>query len=103
MFSSDVLTLSLPSEDFQSCTTVPEGASSHRWLVTFKQITIVGLPGGSVVKNPPARCRRCGFNPCSRKIPLEKEMATHWSIVTWRIPWTGKPGMLQSMGWQRVG
>ncbi|CAI9173338.1 unnamed protein product [Rangifer tarandus platyrhynchus] len=35
--------------------------------------------------------------------PLEKEMAIHCSIVTWRIPWTGKPSVLQSMGWQRVG
>ena len=54
MFSSDILTLSLPSEGVQSCPTVPEGGSSHRWLFTFKQITIMGLPGGSVVKNPPA-------------------------------------------------
>ena len=34
---------------------------------------------------------------------LEKEMATHSSILTWRIPWTEEPGRLQSMGWQRVG
>ena len=35
--------------------------------------------------------------------PLEKEMATHSSILAWRIPWTGEPGRLQSMGSQRVG
>ena len=35
--------------------------------------------------------------------PLEKEMVTHSSILTWRIPWTEKPGRLQSMGSQRVG
>ena len=35
--------------------------------------------------------------------PLEKEMATHSSTLTWRIPWTEKPGRLQSMGSQRVG
>ena len=34
--------------------------------------------------------------------PLEKEMATHSSILAWRIPWTEKPGGLQSMGLQRV-
>ena len=34
--------------------------------------------------------------------PLEKEMATHSSILAWRIPWTGEPGGLQSMGLQRV-
>ena len=35
--------------------------------------------------------------------PLEKEMATHSSILAWRIPWTEEPGSLQSMGSQRVG
>ena len=35
--------------------------------------------------------------------PLEKEMATHSSILAWRIPWTEEPGGLQSMGSQRVG
>ena len=38
-----------------------------------------------------------------REDPLEKEMATHSSSVAWRIPWTEEPGMLQSMGSQRVG
>ena len=34
--------------------------------------------------------------------PLEKGMATHSSILAWRIPWTEDPGGLQSMGLQRV-
>ena len=34
---------------------------------------------------------------------LEKEMATHSSILAWKIPWMEEPGRLQSMGWQRVG
>ena len=34
--------------------------------------------------------------------PLEEEMATHSSILAWRIPWTDGPGGLQSMGSQRV-
>ena len=38
-----------------------------------------------------------------QKDPLEKEMATHPSILAWRIPWTEEPGGLQSMGSQRVG
>ena len=33
---------------------------------------------------------------------LEKEMATHFSILAWEIPWTEEPGRLQSMGSQRV-
>ena len=35
--------------------------------------------------------------------PLEKEMATHSSILAWRIPWTEEPAGLQSTGLQRVG
>ena len=35
--------------------------------------------------------------------PLEKEMATHSSILAWEIPWTEEPGGLQSRGLQRVG
>ena len=38
-----------------------------------------------------------------REDPLEKEMATHSSILAWRIPWTEEPGGLQSMESQRVG
>ena len=35
--------------------------------------------------------------------PLEEELATHSSILTWKIPWTEEPGELQFMGSQRVG
>ena len=38
-----------------------------------------------------------------REDPLEKEMATHSSILAWRIPWTEETGGLQSTGLQRVG
>ena len=58
------------------------------------------IPGGSVVKNLPAnarRCRRPEFKPCQED-RLEKGMATHSSILAWRIPWTEEPGGLQSMG-----
>ena len=34
--------------------------------------------------------------------PMKKDMATHSSILTWKIPWTEEPGGLQSMGLQRV-
>ena len=37
-----------------------------------------------------------------QEYPLEKGMATHSSILAWRIPWTEEPGGLQSMGLQRV-
>ena len=35
--------------------------------------------------------------------PLEKEMATHLSILAWEVSWTEEPGGIQSMEWQRVG
>ena len=44
-----------------------------------------------VVKNPPAnagRRRRCGFDPWNQEDPFEESMATHSSILAWRIPWT---------------
>ena len=44
------------------------------------------------------QCRRPGFHPYVRKDPLGKQMATHSSILAWRIPWTEEPGGLQSMG-----
>ena len=39
----------------------------------------------------------------SQEAPLEEEMATHSSILAWRIPWTEEPGGLKSIGSQRVG
>ena len=54
-----------------------------------------------MVKNPPAiqetRVRSLGWED-----PLEESMATYSSILAWRIPWTEKPGRLQSRGSQRV-
>ena len=38
-----------------------------------------------------------------REDPLEEEVATHSSILAWKIPWTEEPGRLPSMGSQRVG
>ena len=55
-----------------------------------------------MVKNPPAR-QETQVQSLSREDPLEKEMATHSDILSWKIPWTEEPGRLQSMGLQRVG
>ena len=49
------------------------------------------------------QCRRPGFDPWVWKIPLEKGMATHSSILVLEIPWTEDPGRLQSMVSKRVG
>ena len=42
------------------------------------------------------------LNVCKQHGILEKETATHSSVLAWRTPWTEKPGRLQSMGWHRV-
>ena len=54
------------------------------------------------VKNLPAMWETRVWS-LGREDPLEKEMATHSSILTWKIPWTEEPGRLQSMGSKRVG
>ena len=56
----------------------------------------LGFPGGSVVKNLPANAEDTGS--LGQEDPLGKEMATHSSILAWRIPRTEEPGVLQSMG-----
>ena len=59
----------------------------------------MGFSGGLVVKNLPAM-QEMQVQSLGWKNPLEKEMATHSSIFAWEIPWTEKPGELQSMGSQ---
>ena len=51
------------------------------------------------VKNLPAR-QETPVRSLGWEDPLEKGMATHSSILAWRIPWTEEPGGLQSMGLQ---
>ena len=55
-----------------------------------------------MVKHPPT-IQESWVWSLSQEDPLEKEMATHCSILAWRIPWTEEPGRLQSTGSQRVG
>ena len=78
----------------------------HDWsdLAVYK----LGFPNGSVAKNltsiqEPQKTRVWSLG---REDPLEEGIATHSSILAWRIPWTEEPGKLQSMGLQvsqRVG
>ena len=60
------------------------------------------FPGGSDGKGSACNAGDPGSIPGSGKSP-EKEMATHSSTLAWKIPWMEEPGMLQSMGSQRVG
>ena len=71
-------------------------------LKLYSTFTKEGFPGGSDGKESV-----CNAGDLVRSLgledPLEKELATHSSILAWRIPWTEKPGRLQFMGWQRAG
>ena len=65
---------------------------------------MLGFPDDSVVKNPPAsvEMQEMWVPSLGREDPLEEEVATHSSILAGEIPWTEKPGVLQSTGLQRV-
>ena len=65
-----------------------------------------GLPRWRSGKEPTClfrRCRRHKFDPWIRKIPLEEGMASHSSILAWKIPWTERTGRLQSTELQSFG
>ena len=61
-----------------------------------------GSPMAQAVKSPP-EMQETRVWSLSWEDPLEEEMATHSNILAWEIPWTEKPGGLQSTGSQRVG
>ena len=80
----------------------------HRVLLHFHLsmgVFALGSPGGTTGKEHACQCRRCkrlGFDPWVRNHALEEGMATHPSILAWRIP-RPETGGLQSMGLHRVG
>ena len=63
--------------------------------------SLLGFPGGSDDKEFACNVGDTGLIPGSGS-PLEKGLATHSSILAWRIPWTEGSGGLQSVGLQRV-
>ena len=79
----------------------------HIWLTTLKLLRVSKncFPGGASGKEPTRQCRRReihGFHTWVSEDPLEEGMATHSSILAWRISWTEEPNGLQSTGSQRV-
>ena len=71
----------------------------------FKRLSIYysytkGFPGGSVIKNPPPKQERL-VQSLGQEDPLQKEMATHSSILAWEIPGTEEPDRPQFMGSQK--
>ena len=70
---------------------------------SYKRLRIYILEGfhvASVVKNLPVK-KEIHVQSLNREDPPEKEMATHCTIFAWEIPWTDKPGRLQSMWFQK--
>ena len=63
-------------------------------------ISCLGFLGDSVIKNLPAK-KRMQVQFLVQEDPLEKKMATHSSILSWKIPWAEEPGGLQSVGLQK--
>ena len=75
-----------------SACTAQFGSSKHTWTSLVAQM-VKCLP-----TMRETRVQYLGWEDA-----LEKEMATHSSILAWKIPWTEEPGRLHSMGSQRVG
>ena len=92
----------IPTLTFQLFAVPP---NSVLWLfksVRFQVFCLASLVA-LTVKNPPANAGDPGSETLGWEDLLEKGMAPHSSILAWRVPWTGEPGGLQSMGLQRVG
>ena len=102
---SSVMWFSKGSQIIFGCITWSQGLEKGRWylyctLCCIIRLSIVllhiGLPWWLKGKESICQCRRCALDPGSQD-PPEKEIATHSSILTWRIPRTEKSGRLQSM------
>ena len=75
--------------------------SPHPQIYRMALLARASLEAQSV-KNLPA-VQETGVRSLGWEDPLEKEMASHSSILAWKISWTEEPGGLQSIGSQRVG
>ena len=69
-------------------------SNEYSWLISFRRASLLT----QMIKNSPPM-----QETHIQEYPLDKRRATHSSILAWRIPWSEKPGGLQSMGSQRIG
>ena len=65
------------------------------WTNKGKLLAMLGFPGGSVVKNPPAKQEMQVWS-LGQEDPMEEEMVTHSSFLSWKISWIEEPGGLPS-------
>ena len=89
-----LLQVDLPAE--------PPGSSIKRTSVEIKKCIDTASQVALVVKNLPVNAGEIWVQSLGWEVPLEEGMATHSSILAWRIPWTEGPGGLRSIGSQRV-
>jgi len=75
-----------------------EGGLCRDLSISYVEASLVA----QAVKHLPTM-RKTWVQSLGWEVPLKKEMATHSSILAWKIPWTERPGRLQSMGSQKVG
>ena len=89
------------------CTTREDTAvrSPHAVMKNSPNLLQRGAFQVALVVKPVCQCRKCEMwvRSLAWEDLLEEGMATHSSILAWRIPWTEEPGSLQSIGSQRVG
>ena len=83
------------------CAAVHGVTKSRTWLSDWTELSWLKNEE-AIVKHLPTM-QETWVQSLGGEDPLEKEMATHFSILAWRIPWTEEPGRLQFMGSQRVG
>ena len=86
--------------------TLPLGFSTYSPSTSHSKgyylLGCVSVVVAQTVKRLPAM-QKTQVRSLGREDPLEKEMAAHFSILAWRIPWMEEPGRLQSTGSRRVG
>ena len=90
-----------PSGSKESDTTEQLSTHTCKHIDTLRYIVLASLVAQGL-KRLPTMQETC-VRSLGREDPLEKELATHSSILAWRIPWMEEPGGLQSTGLQRVG
>ena len=83
-------------------TKIPQAGRKKKATFSSSSKTTGASPVAQMVKHLPA-VQETGVLSIGQIDPLEEGMATHCSILAWRVPWTEEPGRLQSMELQRVG
>ena len=85
-----------------ACSIMERKISNNMWSIILSLSSIGASLVAQMVRNLP-EMQKTQVQSLKGENPLGKRMATHSSILAWRIPWTEEPGTLQSIGLQRVG